>query len=91
MSELTVRKTSKKENKVIPEGAEIISKDVDVRTEEIENGWLITKRIESRWRMKNSKDDYGNYHTEEKKWYSKTDPLTIKTKDEGLAEAFDED
>ena len=91
MAETTVRKTSKKENKEIPEGAEIISKETTIDTEEIENGYLITKRTERRWKPKGSKDDWGNYHTEVRKWYSKTDPLTIKTKDESLADAFEDD
>ncbi len=92
MAETTIRKTTKKkEDRVIPSDAEIISREVDVTTEEIENGFLITKRVESRWKSKGSKDDYGNYHTDVKKWYSKLDPLTIKTKDVALAEAFEDE
>ncbi len=35
-----------KEQKKVPAGAEIISKTVRVETEEIENGYLITKNID---------------------------------------------
>lgn len=74
-----------------PEGAKIIEQTIRTETEEIENGWLITKSYDGRYQLKDSKDDYGNYFNYSKKWYSKEDPLEITVKDKSLADAFDEE
>lgn len=90
MAETTVRKNTKKEEvKAIPKGAKIVSTDTTVDVEEIENGYLITKRTETRYKMTDK--DYPDWHSETKKYYSKEDPLTITTKDAALADAFDEE
>lgn len=86
---VSIRKdTKKEENKVMPKGAEIISSNVSTDVEQIENGYLITKRTETRWKAKGS--EYSDYSYENKKWFSKVDPLTINVKDKGLADAFEE-
>jgi len=85
----TIRKDTKKEEvKPIPQGATILSQNTTTDVEEIENGYLITKRTETRYQAKGK--DYSDWHTESKKWYSEVDPLEIKVEDEALADAFKE-
>lgn len=90
MSEVTtVRKDVKKEEvKPIPSGAQILSTNTTTDVEQIENGYLITKRTETKWKAKGA--DYSDWTYDTKKWYSKTDPLTINVKDKALADAFEE-
>lgn len=71
-----------------PEGSTITQKSVSTSTEEIENGYLITKSVDGRYKTKGSTDS--NYFHYNQKWYSKTDPLTIKVDDKSLADAFDD-
>lgn len=85
----TIRKDTKKEEvKAVPKDAEILSQNTTTDVEEIENGYLITKRTETKFKMKGK--DYSDWTYETKKWYSKEDPLEINVSDKGLAEAFDE-
>lgn len=85
----TIRKDVKKEEvKPIPKGAQILSQNTTTDVEVIENGYLITKRTETKYKMK--PDGYTDWSYETKKWYSKEDPLTITTKDKALADAFSE-
>lgn len=85
----TIRKDVKKEeNKPIPAGSQILSTNTTTDVEKIENGYLITKRTETRYKEKGK--DYSDWYNETKKWYSKTDPLTINVKNKSLADAFDE-
>jgi hypothetical protein len=75
-----------KKDKEVPAGADIVSSNITTETEEIENGWLITKRYDVTYRAKGSEHtDYAYFN---KKWFSKTDPLTINITDKSLAEAF---
>lgn len=85
----TITKESKSNRP--PEGAEIIDQTIRTTTEEIENGWLLTKSFSGRYKEKGSKDTYGNYFDYSQKWYSKEDPLTVTLNDKTLAEAFEED
>jgi len=88
-SSTQIRKDTKKEEvKPIPKGAIILSQNVSTNVEEIENGYLITKTTDTKY--KTSKDGYSDWNYETKKWYSKIDPLEIKTTDKSLADAFDE-
>lgn len=80
----SIEETKKQE---VPKGATIISSDITTETEQIENGWLVTKRYEIRYRMKESDSNDYAYYT--KKWYSEEDPLTINVTDKSLAEAFE--
>ena len=94
MGEIKTFRTSLTENRETskpPKGAKIMEEEVQTRTEEIENGFIITKTWSGRYKEKDSKEDYGKYFNIEKKWYSKTNPLTIKLEDKSLAEAFEED
>lgn len=79
-----------KENKP-PEGAKIIEQTVRTETEQIENGWLIIKSWDGRYKNKDDEDKYGNWFNYSKKWFSKEDPLTITLNDQSLADAFEED
>jgi len=71
-----------------PKGAEIISRSVRVETEQIENGWLISKYYDGRYKTKG--DDSTQYFNYCKKWYSEEDPLSIELTDKTLADAFSE-
>lgn len=85
----TVKKDVKKEVvKPIPKGAEILSQNTTTDVEQIENGFLITKRTETKYKEKGR--EYSDWSYETKKWYSKVDPLTINTTDKNLSEAFQE-
>lgn len=81
---------TKKDNKP-PAGATILESNTSTSTEEIENGWLITKSYDGRYTVKGDTDSYGHYFNYNKKWYSKTDPLTITLNDKSLSDAFDDD
>lgn len=84
----TIKKnvTTKEENKPVPKGAIIMNTTTTTDVEEIENGYLITKTTETKWKA--DPKAYSDYTYETKKWYSKEDPLTITSSDKGLAEAF---
>lgn len=81
---------SKKENKP-PKGATILESNITTSTEQIENGFLITKSYSGRYTTKGDSDSYGHYFSYDKKWYSKTDPLTVTLNDKTLSDAFDDD
>lgn len=86
-SNMSIRKTSKEEQE-LPKGAKIIKKeDPKIEVEEIENGYLITKRTEVSYTVGNNRDWMCMCH----KWYTKTDPLTINIKDKELADLFDDE
>lgn len=83
----TTMTTRVKENKSIPKGAKIIDKTVRTETEEIENGYLISKNFDITY----EKDGNRGYSYYTKKWFSKTDPLEIKLTDKSLADEFSVD
>lgn len=87
----TTLTTKIKEQKEPPAGSKIIEETVRIETEEIENGWLISKHFEGRFIPKGSDSDYGSWYNYTKRWYSKTDPLTVKVNDKELADEFDMD
>lgn len=83
-----------KENKKLPKGAKVVSKDTTVTVKEIENGFLICARTEYRYTMgKNSdgSDKYPDWLTVTREYYQKDDPLEIKIADKlpELADIFD--
>lgn len=81
----TIDTKSKEEQ--IPAGSVITKKDINIRVEEIENGFIVSKEFEIRYRAPKSNYDDSCYYT--KKWYSETNPLELKTQDnKSLAEAF---
>lgn len=73
----------------IPKGATILSKDVTITVEEIENGFLICKSINVKYQKKDS--DYNDYSYVTKKYFAKENPLEIdmeKVSDKSLADSF---
>lgn len=90
-SSSTTLTTKIKEQKEPPAGSTITEETVRIETEEIENGWLISKHFEGRYTPKGSTDGYGNWYNYTKRWFSKTDPLTVKVNDKELADEFDMD
>ena len=84
----TTTRTETKQVKEVPPGATIVNSNITTETEEIENGWLITKRYDVTYRPKGSDSNEYCYYT--KKWFAKEDPLKIDLKDKSLAEAFED-
>lgn len=87
-TEALTRATFKqKEVDNIPKGAKILSKDVSITVEEIENGFLICKSTE----MKYEYDKRTDYSYNTKKYFSQENPLEIdmdKISDKTLADNF---
>lgn len=79
-------KDQSKNPKGPPKGATILSKETNVDVEEIENGYLITRRTEYRYTMKEGAGS--DWLTVNKKWYSEVNPLEI-SKNKELADLFD--
>jgi len=68
-----------------PKGAIIIEKNITTSTEEIENGFIITKSVDGRYKMKEGgPSEWFNYS---KKTYSEEDPFILKS-DKSLADDF---
>ena len=86
MEKLSGATFKQKEVNNIPKGAKILSKDVSVAVEEIENGYLVSKSTEVKYEYE-KKTDY-SYNT--KKYYSKENPLDIKLDNLSLADKIDE-
>lgn len=87
-----VNKSSKRVVPKMPKGAKILSKNVRVEVEEIENGYLISKCYDIKYEYESGTDrdiktDYLYYS---RKWFSKTDPLEIKIDDKSLADSFED-
>lgn len=74
-----------------PAGAKIVRQTIRTETEKIENGYLITKHYDGRYKDKGEKGDNDHYFSYCEKWYSEEDPLTITLNDKALAEAFDDE
>ena len=81
--------TTSVENKKIPTKEEIRTQTVRTETEEIENGFLVTKYYDGTYWTGKDKKDY-NWFNYTKKWFTKEDPLTITLNDKALADAFEE-
>lgn len=77
-----------KTNVNLPEGAEIIKKDISVRVEEIENGFIVSKSYD----IKYSVEGESNYEYFTKQWYTEENPLDVDDNIEeelSLADKFD--
>lgn len=70
-----------------PDGAKVMDRNVSIRTEEIENGFLVIKDVSGKWYKKPDKTDY-HYFNYTEKFYSKNDPLEVTFKDKSLADMF---
>jgi len=73
MEKLSRATFKKKEIDSVPAKAKILSKDVTITVEEIENGFLVIKSTEVKYQA-GDRTDY-TYFT--KKYYSKKNPLNI--------------
>lgn len=80
-----------KDNKKLPKGAKIVSKDTTVTVKEIENGYITCTRTEYRYTMPNAADKYPDYLTVTREYYTEEDPLEIKIADKlpELADIFE--
>lgn len=90
-SEVSIRKISK-ENKELPTGAKILSKESRITIEQIENGYLICKSTDVRYTLGSGKETHTEYAYITKKMYSETDPFELKlnTKNKALSDIFEE-
>lgn len=87
-SKVNIRKDAK-EDRTLPKGAKITrSETPTVEVEEIENGFIISKRVYVYFKL--SGKDYTDSMCICQKWYSKEDPLQIRTDNKELADLFDE-
>jgi len=86
----TTTSIREEKNKRPPKGSIIIEQTIRTETEEIENGWLIVKSWDGRYKTKDSEDDYGSWFNYSKKWFSKDDPLTVTLNDKALSDAFED-
>ena len=78
-----------KSSESLPKGANVISRDTNVEVEEIENGFLITKRTEIKYKIKDQ--GYNDYLSIVKKFFSTTNPLQVdleELKPETLVDKF---
>lgn len=82
----TTMTTEIKKSKEPPSGAKIISEEITTSTEQIENGYLVCKNYNVKYEVKGET----NWTYYSKKWFSKTDPLTITINDKSLSDAFDD-
>lgn len=71
-----------------PAGANILSKEVRTSVEEIENGFILSRNYDIRYKAKGSTETQYTYYT--KKYFSKTNPVTIKVNQKALADDFAE-
>lgn len=62
-----------KDNSKLPEGAKILSKEVRISVDEIENGFLICKSYDITYTTEESGGKDYMYYS--KKWYSQDNPL----------------
>ena len=81
MAELKNASFTAKNKDALPTGAKIVKQTTNVDVEEIENGFLITKRTEYEYQMKDK--DYTDWKSICKKYYSSTNPLNIDLDDIG--------
>lgn len=85
MEALTRATFKQKEVDSLPKGAKILSKDVSVTVEEIENGYLVCKSTEVKYEY----EKRTNYLYNTKKYYSKENPLDINLDNLSLADKVD--
>lgn len=89
-SSSTTVTNEEKKSKEVPKGATILRKTVSTNTEEIENGWLITKNIDVKYSVGDPSKGNTDYAYIVKKYYSKDDPLTVTLNDKSLADEFND-
>lgn len=72
----------------LPEGAEIVKKEVRITVEEIENGFLLRKFYDIKWKTGDDEDSRTDYDYFTKVWFSKENPITYK-EPKNLADKLD--
>lgn len=82
--------TESQKNEKPPKGATILESNIRTETEQIENGWLVTKSYDGRYTTSKDDSEYGHYFSYSKKWFSEDDPITVTVNDKSLADAFDD-
>ena len=90
MEALTRATFKQKEVDNIPKDVKILSKEVSITVEEIENGFLICKSTDIKYQKKDK--DYTDYSYVTKKYFAKENPLEIdmeKISDKTLADNFE--
>lgn len=70
-----------------PKGAKILNQTIRTETEEIENGWILSKNYDGRWEDEKGESHYFYYH---EKYYSEDNPIEVTIKDKSLADKFEE-
>ena len=73
---------------VLPEGATIVKKTVNMSVRKIRNGYVLRKSYDIKWKREDSDDTQYDFYVDE--WYSKDNPITVKMpKEKSLAEKLD--
>ena len=73
---------------VLPEGATIVKKTVNMSVRKIRNGYVLRKSYDIKWKMEDSDDTQYDFYVDE--WYSKDNPVTVTMpKEKSLAEKLD--
>lgn len=62
----------------LPKDAEVLNSSYSIRVEEIENGFIICKNYDIKYRIGDNVEY--SYHC--KKWFSKENPMSINLEDE---------
>lgn len=86
----TVSTMTQEKKQEVPKDAKIRSQTIRTETEQIENGYLITKSYDGTYYTGKADNDY-NWFNYSKKWFSEEDPLTIQLNDKSLSDAFKEE
>lgn len=90
MSITSTSVTEEVKKKEVPAGATILSKTVRTEVEKIENGWLLTKNYDVKFKEKNK--EYNDYAYYSKRWYSEEEPLQeVEELEKALADSFEEE
>lgn len=79
--------SSQDKQKKMPEGAQIVTKNVDIRSRKIENGYVLTKSYDIQYELNGEM----HWHYVTKEYYSKTNPVEVKVKEgkKSLADQFE--
>lgn len=89
MTELKNASLKSKTSFKLPKGASITKKEVSIRVEEIENGYIIEKSYDISYIVDGDK----NYECFTKKWFAKENPLDFEDSENeqelGLADLLD--
>lgn len=85
VTSVTMTNEVKKQTKV-PDGATIISETIRTEVRKIENGYIICKNIDTKYKEKGK--EYNDYAYITKEWYTEDEPLDIDLTNTALADKF---